>query len=58
VYMDYPPKTLSLTDHVWLTGDREADMAAIRAVLHGHQGLHPENAAPIILAERRAEPRN
>lgn len=58
VYMDYPTKTLSLTDHVWLTGDQEADMAAIRAVLEGHQGLHPENAAPIVLAERRTTPRN
>ncbi|KQN68931.1 glycerol acyltransferase [Duganella sp. Leaf61] len=57
VFMDYPSKTLSLVDHIHLTGDQEADMAAIRAVLEGHQGLHPENAAPIILAERRAEPR-
>ncbi|TYQ21297.1 UNVERIFIED_ORG: acyltransferase-like protein [Zoogloea ramigera] len=57
VFMDYPSKTLSLVDHIYLTGDQEADMAAIRAVLEGHQGLHPENAAPIILAERRAEPR-
>lgn len=58
VFMDYPSKTLSLVDHIYLTGDQEADMAAIRAVLEGHQGLHPENAAPIILAERRAEPRS
>lgn len=57
VYMDYPSKTLSLIDHVHLTGDQQADMAAIRAVLQGHQGLHPENAAPIVLAERRATPR-
>ncbi|MET0320562.1 MAG: 1-acyl-sn-glycerol-3-phosphate acyltransferase [Duganella sp.] len=57
VYMDYPSKTLSLTDQVVLTGDQAADMAAIRAVLEGHQGLHPENAAPIILGERRATPR-
>lgn len=58
VFMDYPTKTLSLVDHVYLTGDQQADMATIRAVLEGHQGLHPENAAPIILGERRAEPRN
>jgi 1-acyl-sn-glycerol-3-phosphate acyltransferase len=57
VYMDYPTRTLSLTDHVVLTGDQAADMAVIRAVLEGHQGLHPENAAPIILGERRATPR-
>ena len=58
VFMDYPSKTLSLVDHIYLTGDQEADMAAIRAVLAGHQGLHPENAAPIILGERRTETRN
>jgi len=58
VFMDYPSKTLSLVDHIHLTGDQEADMAAIRAVLEGHQGLHPENAAPIILAERRTAPRD
>lgn len=58
VFMDYPTKTLGLVDHVYLTGDQQADMATIRAVLEGHQGLHPENAAPIILGERRAEPRN
>jgi len=58
VYMDYPNKVLSVTDHVWLTGDQERDMAAIRAVYDGIQGKHPRNAAPIVLSERRAEPRN
>jgi len=58
VYMDYPNKVLSVTDHVWLTGDQERDMAAIRAVYDGIQGKHPQNAAPIVLSERRAEPRN
>ncbi len=32
VYLDYPNKTLSLIDHLHLSGDQEADMAAIRAV--------------------------
>jgi hypothetical protein len=36
-----------------LTGDKEADMAAIAAVYAGHQGLHPEKAAPIVLSEKR-----
>ena len=58
VYMDYPNKVLSVTDHVWLTGDQERDMAAIRAVYDGIQGKHPQIAAPIVLSDRRAEPRN
>ncbi|UGQ48262.1 1-acyl-sn-glycerol-3-phosphate acyltransferase [Massilia endophytica] len=57
VYMDYPNKVLSVVDHVYLTGDQEQDMAAIRAVYAGHEGKHPENAAPIILSERREQPR-
>ena len=57
VYIDYPNKTLGVVDHVFLTGDQEADMAAIRAGYEGHQGLYPQNAAPIVLSERRAEPR-
>lgn len=58
VYLDYPNKVLGVTDHLWLTGDRDRDMAAIRAAYAGHQGRHPENAAPIVLGERRSEPRN
>jgi 1-acyl-sn-glycerol-3-phosphate acyltransferase len=58
VYMDYPNKILSVTDHVWLTGDQERDMAAIRAVYDGIQGKHPRNASPIVLSERREHPRN
>ncbi|MEV4781913.1 1-acyl-sn-glycerol-3-phosphate acyltransferase [Burkholderia sp. LMU1-1-1.1] len=57
VYFDYPSKTLGLVDHVFLTGNQETDLAAIRAGFAGHQGLYPENAAPIVLSERRAEPR-
>jgi 1-acyl-sn-glycerol-3-phosphate acyltransferase len=57
VYLDYPNKTLGLVDHVHLTGDQEKDMAAVAAGFEGHLGLHPENAAPIVLSERRAEPR-
>jgi hypothetical protein len=32
-------------------------MAAIRAIYAGHQGLYPENQAPIELQERRTEER-
>ena len=53
VYIDYPNKILGVVDHLHLTGDKEADMAAIAAVYADHQGLHPENAAPIVLSERR-----
>ncbi|GGY89032.1 1-acyl-sn-glycerol-3-phosphate acyltransferase [Pseudoduganella plicata] len=58
VYLDYANRILSMADHVWLTGDQERDMAAIRAVYEGIQGKHPENAAPIVLSERRESPRN
>jgi 1-acyl-sn-glycerol-3-phosphate acyltransferase len=58
VYLDYPNKVLSLVDHLELSGDQERDMAAIRAVFAGHEGRHPENAAPIVLGERRKESRN
>jgi 1-acyl-sn-glycerol-3-phosphate acyltransferase len=57
VYLDYPNRILSMTDHVWLTGDQERDMAAIRAVYDGIQGKHPQNASPIVLSERREHPR-
>jgi 1-acyl-sn-glycerol-3-phosphate acyltransferase len=53
VYLDYPNRVLGMADHLWLTGDQEADLAAIRAVYAGHEGRHPRNAAPIVLAERR-----
>ncbi len=58
VYIDYPNKTLGLVDHVFLSGDQEADLAAIRAGFDGHQGLYPANAAPIVLQERRTETRD
>lgn len=57
VYFDYATKTLGMVDHVFLTGDQETDMAAIRKGFEGHKGLYPQNAAPIVLSERRAEPR-
>ncbi|NRR29692.1 1-acyl-sn-glycerol-3-phosphate acyltransferase [Oxalobacteraceae bacterium] len=57
VYIDYPNKLLGLVDHVHLTGNLEEDLAALRAGFEGHLGLYPKDAAPIILAERRAEER-
>lgn len=55
VYMDYPNKEVGVVDYLELTGDQEKDMAAIRAVYAGHQGLHPELAAPIQFAPPRAD---
>jgi 1-acyl-sn-glycerol-3-phosphate acyltransferase len=52
VYIDYPNKTLGLTEHIWLSGDEEQDMAAIRAGFAGHLGKHPELMAPIVLRQR------
>lgn len=52
VYIDYPSKVLGVVDHLYLTGDRDTDMAAIAAVYAGHQGLHPEDAAPIVLSDK------
>jgi 1-acyl-sn-glycerol-3-phosphate acyltransferase len=53
VYMDYPNKILSVVDIVHLTGEVDADMAAIAAEFCGHHGLHPELEAPIKLAPPR-----
>jgi len=57
VYIDYPNKTLGVVDHLHLSGDQEADLAAIRAVYEGHRGRFPKHQAPIVLQERRAEER-
>lgn len=56
VYMDYSKKVLSVVDTVRLTGDQEADMAAIAAVYAGKQALYPELAAPIKLAPPHTGP--
>jgi 1-acyl-sn-glycerol-3-phosphate acyltransferase len=52
VYLDYKAKVLSVADYIELTGDEEADMAAIARVYEGHEALYPELAAPIRLAPR------
>jgi 1-acyl-sn-glycerol-3-phosphate acyltransferase len=50
VYLDYPNKELGVVDCIDLTGDPVIDMAAIAAAYKGHEGLHPELAAPIVLS--------
>jgi len=56
VYMDYRDKVLSVVDTVRLSGDQDADMAAIAAVYAGKQALYPELAAPIKLAPPHTGP--
>jgi len=56
VYLDYRTKTCSVADIVHLSGDQDADMAAIAAVYEGKQALYPEHAAPIRLAPPHAGP--
>lgn len=53
VYLDYAHKILGVRDHVFLTGDQDTDLAAIRAAFAGHQGYHPENAAPIVFSDKK-----
>ncbi len=55
VYMDYPNKELGVIDTIRLTGDQDADMAAIAAAYKGHLGKRPALAAPITLAPPRAD---
>jgi 1-acyl-sn-glycerol-3-phosphate acyltransferase len=52
VYIDYRAKELGVVDYVTLTGDEEADMAAIARIYAGHEALYPQLAAPVKLAPR------
>lgn len=54
VYLDYPNKVLGVVDTIRLTGDQDADMAAIAAAYDGHKGFNPALACPITLAPPRA----
>jgi len=56
VYLDYRKKELSVADIVHLTGDQDADMAAIAAVFKDVTALYPANAAPIQLAPPHTGP--
>jgi 1-acyl-sn-glycerol-3-phosphate acyltransferase len=52
VYIDYAAKEFGVVDHLTLTGDEAADMAAIAKIYEGHAALYPKLAAPIKLAPR------
>jgi 1-acyl-sn-glycerol-3-phosphate acyltransferase len=45
--LDYATKQVRLIDYIELTGDRERDLAAIRAAYAGCKGMRPELASPI-----------
>jgi len=53
---DYARKQIRLTEYITLTGDKEQDLAAIRAVFAGCRGFHPEDAAPIDFRAREEAP--
>jgi 1-acyl-sn-glycerol-3-phosphate acyltransferase len=55
VYIDYRTKELGVVDTLELSGDPDADMAAIAAIYQGRQGLYPADAAPIELAPPRED---
>jgi hypothetical protein len=48
-YLDANTKTLGIGPAVKLTGDREQDLAAIRAFYQGKRGVNPEQASTIDL---------
>lgn len=52
---DYEKKEVRLVDYVTLTGNVEADLARIRAILGESAGLRPECAAPVRFAEEQRE---
>jgi 1-acyl-sn-glycerol-3-phosphate acyltransferase len=53
VYLDYRNKELGVVDTIELSGDHDADMAAIAAIYKDREALYPDLAAPIKLAPPR-----
>ncbi len=54
VYIDYACKELGAIDSIRLSGERDADMAAVAAAYAGREGLDPQRAAPVALAPPHA----
>lgn len=57
VYIDYRHKEVGVVDTLELSGEPDADMAALARIYEGRTALYPKDAAPIKLAperERRA----
>ncbi|GAB3458610.1 lysophospholipid acyltransferase family protein [Massilia terrae] len=55
-YIDYRAKELGVVDYLTLTGDEDADMAAIARIYEGHEARFPAKAAPIKLAPKTEKP--
>lgn len=54
IALDFGKKEIRVLDELRLTGDQDADMAAIAASYRGVRALYPEQAAPVMLAPPRA----
>lgn len=50
---DYGRKEVRFTDYLTMSGDKDADLAAIRAAFADCRGCHPEDAAPIDFKSRQ-----
>jgi len=53
IYIDYGNKELAVVDSIELSGNQEADMAAIAAAFKGCTARYPQYAAPITLASEQ-----
>ena len=49
VYLDYPNKTIGLTDFFRMTGNEGDDIAKICEIYQGKLGFYPKNMSPITL---------
>lgn len=54
-WLDFGTKEVGVCHYLTLTGDQEADMAAIRAAYEGKRGLRPELQTPIQLLRNRPD---
>lgn len=55
IALDYGKKELRFIEHLQLTGDQDADMAALAARYRDVTARFPDQAAPILLAPSRAQ---
>lgn len=55
-FIDYRAKQLGVVDYLTLSGDEEADMAAIAKIYEGREARFPAKAAPVKLAPRTEKP--
>lgn len=55
-FIDYRARQLGVVDYLTLSGDEEADMAAIAKVYEGREARFPAKAAPVKLAPRTEKP--